>query len=274
MKKGIKIGLVVTAFVGLVIGAIMLIKKKPSTTDESASEKSVSEDNTQSDIQTNPVVVNSTVTNSALPKVNNQMMLANPIKLTNNINQMAATKTTLDKENAILSTIENSNKFTNVEDAAYFILNINVLTPDRKPSNVRIKAVLQNSNMAYYEGVVSQRLSLAEMNTFLDNNAPKNGGRNIMKYNGGFNSPDLSAYSDYQLKKILANGYWFALWTNPGGSGGYLMVGGNYVVYPYSLLGGNDSHLSMVFIPEKYKGGLYSSAFSGELTNKPNDLHC
>ena len=192
-------------------------------------------------------------------------------------------KANIDRENAIFIAVETNNKFPSLEDASYFISNLNLLDVNHTISNDRIKAVLRNSNMAFYDGVVSQRLSLADMQMFLDNNAPKVGGKSVISFNGGFDFPILSSYSDYQLKRLLANGYWFAIWNDGNGTDvKYQMSGNAYTLFPYSFSGDNDSHLVMVTIPATYKGGLYASAvsgsssfsnFSNEISNRPTDLH-
>ncbi|MDP1745287.1 MAG: hypothetical protein Q8L90_06915 [Bacteroidota bacterium] len=177
-------------------------------------------------------------------------------------------------------------RFSNTADAEFLILNLNSLDESERPSINDIKTVLKKSNMAFYDGKVSNRMTKAEMDAFITANAPSYDGKRIMGYNGGFESPDLTPYTSYQLKKLLANGWWFALRTSNMPTPGYTATsgattyansatsynngyaatsqGGNYLVFPFSFWGDNTiSHLSMVKIPTSLTGVDYSYAFDG-----------
>ena len=194
----------------------------------------------------------------------------------------------VDRVMAILSVIDNGGKFPDFDSASYFIANFNVIDVNKKPSIDRIKEALKNSNMAFYDGVVSQRLSNDDMVKEFAKFAPQGsnswGSHSLISFNGGFGSPNFSAFTDYNLKKYLAHGWWFGLWhdgSTGSGNGGYQMANNAYVVVPQNLWGSNDSRVSGLTIPAQYKGGTYTYAFGGdsfsnfssEISNLPTDLH-
>ena len=177
----------------------------------------------------------------------------------------ADAKVILDKVNVILTIFQADGTFHTTNDATFFIKNKSVLS--NPPSFEQIKMGLQLSDMAYFNGVATKRMN---MQTFINTYAPLYGGKRIMNYNGGFDSPDLSPYTVTQLQEILAHGYWFGLWfdgnSNPvGHNNGYLATStlGRYLVFPFSLRGGSDSHVVKVTIPPAIKGVDYSYGFDG-----------
>ena len=174
------------------------------------------------------------------------------------------------KLKAVINNYKQNGKFTNTDEALFLIINAESLEEADRPSVQDIKTVLRNSNMVYYDGKVSKRMSLSDMVSFLNSFAEKKNGKNVLGYKGGFDSPYLANYTNYQLKNILANGWWFGLQTtSSGGLNGYTSEGGTYRVFPFSkwdVSDNGDARLSMVTIPEEYKGSEYSYGVDGMTT--------
>lgn len=116
-------------------------------------------------------------------------------------------------------------KFNSIDDAQYLIDNNSSLTTP--VSNSVIRQGLINSGYGYYAGKVIQRMSRVDAQAIVDQYAIKGtmGGKpyNIIGFNGGFNSPSLSVFSQEALRKLVQNGYWLSLVTvfSDGHTNGY-----------------------------------------------------
>lgn len=172
----------------------------------------------------------------------------------------------------ILGELDKNTKFSNADDAKYFIQNIDSVDENKRPSNDDIKKYLLKSGLAYFNGNIEPRMSRADADKIIVDNAPTLDGKKVIKYKGGFESPDLSPYTTNQLKRLLAHGYWLALWYDGGGNyaghnQGYAATsaGGYFVVTTIDLAGSNDGHLRKVTVPTELQGEPYSYSAEGKI---------
>lgn len=180
------------------------------------------------------------------------------------------------KLKAITEKLIKDARFDSVADAQYFMDNIQSIPPVTKPNSDQIRAGLRNSNMAFYDGKAEKRLTFWEVDKMNQQNLwkSKNEGWAMIRFAGGFESPAFNKYTPYQLKRLLAHGWWFGM-TPVGGTGykmGIAEDGGNaYYVAPMgmgrpgSAAQENGSVYSGVAMPSSLKGEEYSYAFNGKL---------
>lgn len=194
-----------------------------------------------------------------------------------------------EKLKSILTIYKTTGKFANAADAEYFIKNTDYLDENERISTAEIKNALKRSNLVYFDGKVTTRMTADEVEKFFMDMSPKAGGKAYMEFNkvvstpgnNGYgsgsglnnsqipienmNSPILTPYTNYQLKKLLANGWWFALWYDGGGNyaghrNGYSTTnpGNFYALNVWDMWGSNPTNRKMVKIPDTLKTDEYS----------------
>jgi len=200
-----------------------------------------------------------------------------------------------------IANYKSTGRFANVSDAEFLIKNLDSLDESERPSSDEILRVLRMSNMAYYKGVVSPRMSEADMQKFIDSFAAMENGKRVIKHSGTFVPIvttsvvwDYTPYIQAQLQKLLANGWWFGIKQN---ADPYLlltppersrlsesekrlmqlkritdnMVNGKFVVYPFDLSkeanpyiqSSDGSIMHKINGAENYANEEYSYSFTG-----------
>lgn len=171
----------------------------------------------------------------------------------------------------ILDYLNKQGKFETTANALYLIKNLDSVGEDVRPTTASIKLALKHSNMAYYDGKVEPRWTVAQAEVaMLAPFANKSSlGAYTFYFGSGFSDPNLANWTPYNLKKMLAHGYWFALilgsdanvtnsyanYKSDGRLNGFLTSKGSYIVKIADLLSPNPTILTNIVIPDIYKGG-------------------
>jgi len=258
-KKTVKIIIGVSSALLLLVGGIILFKKKDNTIDDSGTGSGSGGNGSGSGSGSGTGSGRTRGSGSGLSS----------ITISSGSGTGSGSGSVIDPRiTFILNYLRDNSKFATKDDALYLINNINNVGEDIRPTDNDIKTALLHSSQVgwvYYDNNIEDKMQKIGVNLFLFNKAPKgtDGLTPIQKYNGGFDNPVFTDWTTSDLKKLVAHGWWLGLIRNSIGSD-FKKIGDDYVVIPYNLINSNDN-AQLVMVPKKedYSGGKYSLGFSG-----------